>query len=128
MPAPRDQGVPVNVTQSLSMLYLGAASAAAGTLVGYDGLIATGANPIFGVLRDDAVQNRWVSVAVAGLVEVIAGGGIAAGNAVGASLTGTGQGIAVAAGTHSIGRIVPGASATAAGQRVQMLITREGTN
>jgi hypothetical protein len=126
MPAPRDQGVPINVTQSLSMLYLGAALAVAGTLVGYDGLVATGATPIFGVLREDATQNRWVSVAVAGLVEIVAGGTLAAGNAIGANATG--QGISVAGGTQSIGRIVPGASATAAGQRVQMLITREGTN
>lgn len=126
MPAPRDQGVPVNVTQSLSMQYLGVTLAVAGTLVGYDGLIATGANPIFGVLREDATQNRWVSVAVAGLVEIVAGVALVAGNAVGANATG--QGIAVAAGTQSIGRIVPGASAAAAGQRVQMIITREGTN
>jgi hypothetical protein len=127
MPLPKDQGVPVNVTQSLTMQYLSAAPAPAGSLVDFAGnLVVAAATPIYGVLREDAVQNRYVSVAVAGLVEVVAGGVLAAGNAIGANATG--QGISVAAGTQSIGRIVQGSAATAAGQKVQMLITREGTN
>lgn len=126
MPLPKDQGVPVNVIQSLTMQYLGATAAPAGSLVDYTGNLATGATPIYGVLREDAVQNRYVSVAVAGLVEVIAGGALAPGNAIGANATG--QGVSVAAGTQSIGRVIQGSGATAAGQKVQMLITREGTN
>jgi hypothetical protein len=126
MPAPRDQGVPVNVTQSLSMQFSSATSAVAGTLVGYNGAGSNGGNAIFGILREDASQNRWVSVAVAGLAEVFSGGALNPGDSVGAN--GIGQAVAVAAGTHMIGRVVPGSSATAAGQRVQVLITREGTN
>jgi hypothetical protein len=126
MPAPRDQGVPVNVTQSLSMQFLSATPAVAGTLVGYNGLTSNGGNAIFGVLREDAAQNGWVSVAVAGLVEVLSAGALNPGDAVGAN--GIGQAAAVTAGTHMIGRVIPGSSATAAGQRVQVLITREGTN
>jgi hypothetical protein len=127
MPAPRDQGVPVNVLQSFTMQYLGAAPLAAGTMIGYDGLVATGAAPIFGVLREDAVQNRHVSVAVAGMVEIISGPGfLLPGNMVGANATG--QGIAVGAGSNSIGRIPPAGGTTLTGARVQMLITREGTN
>jgi hypothetical protein len=127
MPAPKDQGVPVNVIQSLTMQYLSATPAVAGQLVDYTGNLATNpANPIYGVLREDAVQNRFVSVAVAGLVEVLTGGAIAASNALGVDATG--RGVAVGSGSQSLGRVIPGSSATAAGQKVQVLITREGTN
>lgn len=128
MPAPKDQGVPVNVTQSLTMQYLSATPAVAGQLVDYLGnlVVAIGTTPIYGVLREDAVQNRYVSVAVAGLVEVLSGGSITTGSAVGSDTTG--RGIGVGAGNHSIGRVIPGSSASGAGQKVQVLITREGTN
>jgi hypothetical protein len=127
MPAPKDQGVPVNVTQSLTMQYLSATPAVAGQLVDYTGnLVVSAATPIYGVLREDAVQNRYVSVAVAGLVEILSGATVSAGNAIGSDATG--KGIFVAAGNHSIGRVIPGSSATGANQKVQVLITREGTN
>jgi hypothetical protein len=126
MPAPRDQGVPVNVTQSLSIQYVGAAPAVAGTLLDWAGNVATGAAPIFGVLREDATTGRWVSVAVAGLAEVLSGAALSAGNSVGADATG--RGVSLAPGSQTLGRIIQGSTATAAGQRVQMLITREGTN
>jgi Uncharacterized conserved protein (DUF2190) len=128
MPAPKDQGVPVNVIQSLTMQYLSATPAVAGQMVDYTGNLVTAAGtvPIYGVLRDDAVQNRYVSVAVAGLVEVLSGGAIAAGSAVASDATG--KGVTAAVGQHSIGRVVPGSAATAANQKIQVLITREGTN
>lgn len=127
MPAPKDQGVAVNVIQSLTMQYVSGVPAVAGQLVDYTGLlVAAATTPIYGVLRDDVAPNRFASVAVAGLVEVVSGGALAAGNLVGSD--GSGRGIAVAAGTQSIGRVIQGSSATTAGQKVQVLITREGTN
>jgi hypothetical protein len=128
MPAPKDQGVPVNVTQSLTMQYLSATPAVAGQLVDYLGnlVVVNGTTPIYGVLRDDAAQNRYVSVAVAGLVEVLSGGALSAGQLVASDTTG--KGIAAAVGQHSIGRVIQGSSATGANQKVQVLITREGTN
>jgi Uncharacterized conserved protein (DUF2190) len=125
MPAPRDQGVLVNVTQSLSITYLSATAAVAGQLVDYAGNLAvSAATPVYGVLRDDATQNRVVSIVTDGLVEVLSGGAVAIGNAICADATG--RGAATGAGNQCLGRAVSAASA--AGQRFQMLITREGTN
>lgn len=127
MPAPKDQGVPVNVIQSLTMQYLSATPAPAGSLVDYTGNLVTAvATPIYGVLREDAVQNRFVSVAVAGLVEVLCGGALAVGQAIGADAFG--RGIPVSPGTQSIGRVVQGSATTFQNQKAQVLITREGTN
>jgi hypothetical protein len=127
MPAPKDQGVPVNVIQSLTMQYLSATPAVAGQLVDYAGnLVISTAVPIFGVLREDAVQNRYVSVAVAGVVEILSGAALAAGNAIGADTAGRGSNLGP--GNQTIGRVIPGSSATGANQKVQVLITREGTN
>jgi Uncharacterized conserved protein (DUF2190) len=126
MPAPRDQGVSVNVTQSLSIQYLGAVKADAGTMVGFDGLIAGASVPVLGVLREDATQGRWVSVAVAGVVEAISGGtSLVSGNPI--SSDASGKGIPVTSGVHILGRVLPGVLSTTAGQKVQLLITREGT-
>lgn len=124
MPLARDTGVPTQSLQSLSMIYLGVAAALAGQLVGWDGLLSTGATPIRGALIDDAVQNQTVSVGMAGLYEVLSGAAVAIGALVGADATG--KGVTVAAGTQSIGRAMT--ATTAANQRFQVYITREGTN
>jgi hypothetical protein len=56
--------------------------------------------------------------------EVLSGGAVAIGALVGSDATG--KGITVAAGTQSIGRAMT--ATTAANQRFQIYITREGTN
>jgi Uncharacterized conserved protein (DUF2190) len=124
MPAPRDQGLPVNVTQSLSITYNGAAPAVAGQLVDFNGQLVTGnALPVFGVLREDASPGRTVSVAVAGLCEVLAGGVFSVpGSIVCSDASGRGQ--AGGAGTYIFGRNL--SNATAVGQKIQVFITREG--
>jgi Uncharacterized conserved protein (DUF2190) len=124
MPLARDMGVPTQSLQSLSMTYLSPAPAVAGTLVGWDGLVSTGATPIRGVLIDDAIQNQTVSVGMAGVHEVLSAGAIAIGSLIGVDAFG--RGLAVGVGSQTIGRAM---SATNTGnQKFQMYITREGTN
>jgi hypothetical protein len=124
MPLAKDTGVATHSLQSLSMTYLSPAAALAGQLVGWDGLLSTGATPIRGPLIDDAIQNQTVSIGMAGMHEVLSGGAVAIGALVGSDATG--KGITVAAGTQSIGRAMT--ATTAANQRFQIYITREGTN
>jgi hypothetical protein len=125
MPLARDTGVPTHSLQNLSMTYLSATPALAGQLVGWDGTLAIlTTTPIRGVLIDDAVQNQTVSVGMAGLYEVLSGGAVTVGSAIGCDSSG--RGIAVAASTQSIGRAM--SATTAAGQKFQMYITREGAN
>jgi hypothetical protein len=127
MPVPRDQGVAVNVLQSVSVLYTGPGPALAGSLVSWDGSLSTGAStPCMGVLREDATPGRYASVAVAGVAEVISGGPLIPGNPV--VTDGTGRSISAPPGAHMLGRVMPGSVATAVGQRIQIYITREGTN
>jgi Uncharacterized conserved protein (DUF2190) len=124
MPLARDTGVPAQSLQNLSMTYLSATAALPGQLVGWDGLLSTGAAPIRGPLLDDAAQNQTVSVGMSGLHEILSGAAVAVGSLIGSDATG--KGIVVAAGTQSIGRAMT--ATTAANQRFQVYITREGTN
>ncbi len=124
MPAPRDVGLPVNVIQSLSIDYASATAALSGQLVDFAGnLVVAAATPVYGVLREDATQGRTVSVATVGMVEIIAGAAVAVGAAITADASG--RGITAAAGNQIFGRAL--SAATAANQRFQALITREGT-
>jgi hypothetical protein len=124
MPAPINTGLPVNVVQSLSINYASATAASAGQLVDFTGNLVTVATTVpFGVLREDAVQNRIVSVATVGMVEMIAGAAVAIGAAITADATG--RGITAVAGNQIFARAM--SATTAAGQRFQALITREGT-
>jgi hypothetical protein len=120
----RDTGVPTSVIHSLSITYNSAIAALAGQLIGWDGNPSTGVTPIMGVLQDDATQGKVVSVAMAGLTEVLSSAAVAIGAVVGSDATG--KGATVAAGTQSIGRAM--SAATAANQKFQVYITREGTN
>jgi hypothetical protein len=124
MPVAKDTGVSTHSLQNLSMTYLSPTAALAGQLVGWDGLLSTGATPIRGPLIDDAIQNQTVSIGMSGLHEVLSGAAVAIGAFVGSDATG--KGVTVAAGTQSIGRAMT--ATTAANQRFQVYITREGTN
>ncbi|MGL4619156.1 MAG: DUF2190 family protein [Chroococcidiopsis sp.] len=124
MPLARDTGVPTHSLQNLSMTYASPTSALVGQLVGWDGLLSTGATPVKGVLLDDAVQNQTVSIGMAGLHECLSGAAVAVGALIGSD--GTGRGITVGAGVQSIGRAMT--ATTAANQKFQLYITREGTN
>jgi hypothetical protein len=125
MPLARDTGVSTQSIQNLSMTYLSPTAALAGQLVGWDGLLtSSAATPIRGVLIDDAVQNQTVSVGMSGLHECLSGGAVSIGAPVGTDVTG--KGVAVGAGAQSIGRAMT--ATTAANQKFQIYITREGTN
>jgi Uncharacterized conserved protein (DUF2190) len=125
VPAPKDFGVPVNTLQQLSITYASATAALAGQLVWWDGQLATSpAVSPMGLLVEDAAQNKTVVVAMAGLGEGLSGGAIAIGQAVGTD--GTGKLVALGAGNHTIGRAM--SATTAANQKFQVYITREGTN
>jgi hypothetical protein len=127
MPLARDTGVPTQVIQSLSIVYQSATPALAGQLVDWTGNLTvssvTTAPGIMGVLQDDATQGKTVSVAMAGLVEVLSGGPIAIGNLV--TTDATGRGLFSGLNALLIGRAM--SATTAANQKFQMYITREGT-
>lgn len=120
MPAPRDFGVPTNILHQLTIRAAG--NAPTGSIIDWTGTIGVSGQPM-GVIVDDAVAGRDVGVAMAGLIEVIAGAPIAVGQPIGGD--GLGRGIPVGPPTQILGRAM---SAAAAGQRFQMYITREGTN
>lgn len=124
MPLARDTGVPTQVIQSLSVVWQGVTPALPGQFISWSGNPVATLIPIKGVLQDDAVQGRAVSVAMAGVVEVLSGGAIAVGSIVGSDASN--RGVVVAPGDQSIGRAM--SATTAAGQKFQMYITREGTN
>lgn len=126
MPLPRNLGLPTNVSLSLTMTYNGLTPALAGQFIGWDGqLVIAPGTSIAGVLREDATTGKNVSVAMSGLVEVLSGGAVAVGNAIGADIAG--KGAVAAAGAQIFGRVFQGSPITAANQRFQMFITREGT-
>ena len=124
MPLARDTGVPTQSLQRLSAIYASGIPSLAGQLIGWDNLPSTGGTPIKGALVDDAALGQTVSVEMSGLVEVLSGAAVAIGALVGSD--GIGKGVTVVAGTQSIGRAMT--ATTAANQRFQVYITREGTN
>jgi hypothetical protein len=123
--APRDNDLAVYVTHRHTITYASATSALAGQPVDFArNLITTNNTPVFGILESDATQNKDVAIALQGICQGLSGGAIAVGNAIGCD--GTGRLVAVAAGVVSIGRALT--ATTLAGQKFQLLITREGTN
>jgi hypothetical protein len=124
MPAPRDSDLSVRTYHRHTITYAGTASVLAGTAIGFDRLPATGTQPIFGILESDVSPGQDVTIAVAGVCQMLTGAAIAIGASVG--VDSTSRAITVAAGTQSFGRAL--SAATAAGQKIQVLITREGTN
>jgi hypothetical protein len=123
MPAPKDFGVSTHVLQEFTFRYTAAPALPAGRLVNHGmTTVASSAEPLLGVLRDDVTQGRDVSVGLAGIVEVISGAAI--GNGVAITSDAAGQGVVAGAGSYIIGRAL--STTAAAGQRFQMLITREG--
>ena len=126
MAAPRDSDLPVFTYHRHTITYAGVAPAAAGTAIGFDRQIAGNAGqPAFGILEFDAVTGQDVTIAIAGICQCISsGGGIFIGNAI--VFDSFGRATTVAAGVQIFGRAL--SAATAAGQKIQVLITREGTN
>jgi Uncharacterized conserved protein (DUF2190) len=123
--APRDNDLAVYVTHRQTVTYASITTAGTGQPVDFNRALVVANNvPVFGVLEQDAVQGRDVSIAIQGICQGISGGAIAPGQAIGCD--GTGRFVAVAAGAVCFGRAL--STATAAGQKFQMLITREGTN
>jgi hypothetical protein len=125
MAAVKDTGLPVNVIQSLSIRYNSVAAATAGQLVDFAGNLAILATtPVYGVLRQDAVQNEIASVATFGLVEITCGAAVPVGSPISADPTG--RGIVAVATTQIFARALT--ATTVAGQKFQALITREGVS
>lgn len=124
MPAPRDNDLPVLTYHRHTITYAAVNPAFAGTPIGFDRVPVLSAGlSVFGVLESDAVIGQDVTIAVAGICQMISGGVIAVGNSI--TIDGTSRAIAGAVGNHLFGRAL--SAATAAGQKIQVLITREGT-
>lgn len=125
MPLPRETGLPVAIIQTVSITYASATAAQAGQLVDFGGnLVVNEFTPVFGVLLDDAVQGQIVSIAVAGLVEIISGSAIFLGAAISSDIIGRGRGSGL--GAPIFARAM--SSTTAANKKFQAYITREGSS
>ena len=125
MAAPRDSDLPIFNLQRHTITFAGVAVALAGTAVGFDRLpIVLVATPVFGVLEFDVVPGQDATIAVAGICQMISGAAVSIGSAV--TIDATSRAIVGAAGQQLFGRAL--SAATAAGQKIQVLITREGTN
>ena len=124
MAAPRDSDLPVFTYHRHSITYIGI-PAVAGQAVSFDrNGISSPAIPVFGVLEFDAVAGQDVTIAVAGICQMITNSAVAVGASIG--VDSTSRAIPVGAGNQIFGRAL--SAATAPGQKIQVLITREGTN
>jgi Uncharacterized conserved protein (DUF2190) len=127
MAAPREGDLPTfvyhHITVSLPATTL---ALAAGTPIGYNSLPVTApTTPVFGVTEFDiAAGGGDVTISVAGIVQAISGGVINIGDLI--TFDATSRAIATGVGNQLLGRALN--AATVAGQRVRVLITREGTN
>ena len=125
MPAPRDSDLPVYTYHRHSITYAGTLPALAGTAVGFDRLPVIGSGTaVFGILEFDVLPGQDVAIAVAGICQMITGGAINIGSPV--MIDGISRGIAGVLNNQLFGRAL--SAATAAGQKIQVLITREGIN
>lgn len=125
MPAPRDSDLPVLTYHRHTIAYAGVVAALAGTAIGFDRLpVVSVAVPVLGVLESDAIAGQDVTLAVAGICQMITGAAIPIGSAVTIDLTS--RAFVGSVGQQIFGRAL--SAATAGGQKIQILITREGTN
>jgi hypothetical protein len=124
-----DGNFPTYVTEATTVIWTLAASPTvrlAGTFVNFIGTNAITGAGFLGVLSQDLPANTTnvpVGVDIEGIVQVIAGGAIALGQAMTCQAL-TGEFILAAATQDIHGRAMTAATAT--GQRVLMKITREG--
>jgi hypothetical protein len=127
MAAPREGDLPTfcyhHFTVSLPTTSLAIAQ---GTPIGYNLLPVTATTtPVFGVTEFDiAAGGGDMAISLAGIVQVNTGGAINIGDLI--TFDATSRAIATGAGNQIFGRALN--AATAAGQRIRVLITREGTN
>ena len=126
MAAPRDSDLPVFTYHRQTVRYTGPTNlGVAGTAVGFTGIQPNGFGfAVYGILEFDVATGQDVTIAVAGICQVISGGAINIGDAL--TFSALGPAFSTGAGNQIFGRAL--SAATAAGQKVQMLITREGTN
>ena len=123
MPLPRDSDLPVFTYHRHTVTYAGTVAALAGTAISYLRVpTLLPATPVFGIAEFDAVPGIDLTIAVAGITQVISGAAIAIGDPI--SFDATSRAITSAVGGSIFGRAL--SPATAAGQRVQILITRGG--
>lgn len=111
------------MTQKISVLTLSVAAAAqllAERFISPTGAIATAAGNALGVTTTRAeVAGQLIAVDVLGTTVVVAGGAIAAGAAI--EVGADGKAVTKAAGI-TVARAAPGASATADGDRIEVLL------
>lgn len=94
----------------------------AGTPIAYNGTpVVLPATPVFGTTEFDKPAGAGdMTISLAGIVQVFSGGAIAVGDAI--SFDATSRAVPAAASTQIFGRALN--PATAAGQRIRLLITR----
>ena len=125
MPLPRDSDLPVFTYHRHSITYAGTLPALAGTAVDFNRVpVVSTATPAFGILEFDVVLGQDVTISVAGICQMISGAAVPIGSAV--MVDATSRAVAGTPGLQLFGRAL--SAATAAGQKIQVLITREGTN
>ncbi len=112
-----------HVLQRLTVTYTGTATATSGTPIDYTGApVVDPTVPTLGILEQDTDPGQPTAVITHGLCQIISGAAIAKGAAI--SFDATSRGISSATGNRIFGRAM--STATAAGQKMQLLITREG--
>lgn len=110
------------MTQKISVLTLSLAAASALTaerFIGADGNVAAAAGNAVGVNTTDAAAGDQVAYDALGTTVVTAGGAIASGAAV--EVGAGGKAVTKAAGI-TVARVVPGSSATADGDRIEVFL------
>jgi hypothetical protein len=127
MAAPREGDLPTfcyhHVTVSLPVA---TPALVAGTPIAFNLTPVTSpTTPVFGITEFDiATGGGDMTLSVAGVVQCISAGGINVGDAI--TFEATSRAASTGAGNQLFGRALN--AATAAGQRIRILITREGTN
>jgi Uncharacterized conserved protein (DUF2190) len=127
MAAPREGDLPTFCYHHFTVsLPASTPALVAGTPIGFNLVPVTNpATPVFGITEFDiAAGGGDVTISLAGIVQVITGGGNNVGDAM--CFDGTSRAVATGPGNQLFGRALN--AATAAGQRIRILITREGTN
>jgi hypothetical protein len=127
MAAPREGDLPTFIYHHFTVsLPTSTPALAAGTPIGYNLLPVTATNtPVFGITEFDiAAGGGDMAISLAGIVQVNTGGVINIGDAI--TFDGLSRAVATGAGNQLFGRALN--AATGVGQRIRILITREGTN
>lgn len=124
MPLAREANLPGYNILRLTVAYNGVADAAMNTPIDYQGVPAIlPGTPVYGLAEFDVAPGKDLTIIVAGITQSISGGIIAKGDPI--AFDATSRAIPAIVGSNVFGRALT--ATTDAGQRFQVLITREGT-